>query len=76
VQHSAVSNTEARRRIRGVEDCPHLADREVSHQRLVMALCRMAWICLICSGRRDAEFDVRMNALIAASRELRVVASL
>src|SRR5271165_638612 len=59
VQHSAVSNTEACRQIRGVEDCPHLADREVPHQRLVMALCRNGVdLPDLFQGGGDAEFDV------------------
>ena len=38
--HGTIPNTETRRQIRGGEDCLYLADREVPHQRLVMALCR------------------------------------
>ena len=78
MQHGAISNTEARRQIRGVEDCPHLDHREVSHQLPGHgAFVGSAWICLICSsadGTRNSTY--RMKALIAASRELRVVASL
>jgi hypothetical protein len=59
VQHSAISNTEARRQIRGVEDCPHLADREVPHQRLVIALYRNGVdLPNLFQGGGDAEFDV------------------
>ena len=40
MQHGAIPNTEARRQIWCVEDRPHLVHREVTHQGLIVALCR------------------------------------
>jgi hypothetical protein len=59
VQHSAVPNAEAGRQVRGIENGSHLAHREVSHQRLLMALCRDgADLHDLLQRGRDAELDV------------------